>query len=117
MVHKETEGMQVVRREAEKLFIDGDTNYKATCYRCGKQGHSTTHCKFKTAKSHECQKTGRLATVCLSQHKYDTSRSQKADRNRGNPVHQLQDDDSSSSSSAKGHLHTIFQLGKALTSF
>ena len=86
-VHKETEGMQVVRREAEKLSIDGDTNVvysKATCYHYGKQGHFATHCKFKSTKCHACQKIRHLARVCLSQHKHDTSRPQKADRNRGN---------------------------------
>ena len=116
-VHKETESMQVVRREADKLAMDGDTNVvysKATCYRCGKQGHSATDCKFKTAKCHTCQKTGHLARVCLSRRKHDHSnRPERASRNRDNAVLQLQDDDSSSSSSsAEGHLHTIFQLGK-----
>ena len=72
-VHKETESMQVVRREAEKLAMDGVTNVvysKATCY---KQGHSATDRKFKTDKCHTCQKTGHLARVCLSWHKHDHS--------------------------------------------
>ena len=43
---------------------------------------------------------------------------QRASRNRGNAILQLQDDDSSScSSSAEGHLHTIFQLGKGMRKF
>ena len=121
-VHKETESMQVVRRETEKLAMDGDTNVvysKATCYRCGKQGHSATDCKFKTAKCHTCQKAGHLARVCLSRRKHDHSnRPERASRNRGKAVLQLQDDDSSSSSSsAEGHLHTIFQLGKDTRKF
>ena len=75
-VHKEIESMQVVRIEAEKLAMDGDTNVvysKVTCYQCGKQGHSATDCKFKTAKCHTCQKTGHLARVCLSRRKHDHS--------------------------------------------
>ena len=69
VVRKETEGMQVVRNNPERLPIDGETNTvytKPACYRCGKQGHSAADCKFKTAKCHVCQKTGHLARVCLS---------------------------------------------------
>ena len=53
VVHKETRGMQVMRREAEKFPLDGDTNTvysKVACYGCGKQDYSATDCKFKTAK-------------------------------------------------------------------
>ena len=119
VVRKETEGMQVVRNNPERLPIDGETNTvytKPACYRCGKQGHSAADCKFKTAKCHVCQKTGHLARVCLSRQRTTlTGKSSKARRTRGNDIHQLQENDSSSS--AEGHLHTICQLGDTTRKF
>ena len=37
-----------------------------TCYRCGKQGHLATKCKFKDAVCNFCGKKGHLQRVCKS---------------------------------------------------
>ena len=34
------------------------------CFRCGKTGHLSAQCKYKTFKCHNCQKVGHLASVC-----------------------------------------------------
>ena len=119
VVCKETEGMQLVRKEPERFPLDGETNRvysKPACYRCGKQGHSAADCRFKTAQCHACQKTGHLARVCLSrQRATPTSKSSKPRIAKGNDVHQLQEDDSTDST--EGYLHTICQLGDTACKF
>ena len=41
-----------------------DTPSSMVCYRCGKPGHKSAQCRFKTARCHNCGKEGHLARVC-----------------------------------------------------
>ena len=88
---------------------------KAVCFRCGKQGHAATDCKFKSARCYACQKVGHLARVCLSKNIKKTSR-QGSSRNQD--VRQLQDcSGNSDESSTEEFLRSVFQLGKANPKF
>ena len=53
VVHREIEGMQVVRKELDRLLIDEETNAVTSrttiCYRCVKLGQSAAVCRFKNA--------------------------------------------------------------------
>ena len=39
---------------------------KKTCYRCGRNGHLPSECRFKDAQCHVCGKRGHIAPVCRS---------------------------------------------------
>ena len=87
------------------------------CYRCGKQGHSATECKFKKAKCYLCQKVGHLARVCQatsgkSTAGKDAGTKASRDTQKRGSVQVLRVDEAASDSSSEDHLHSIFQLGK-----
>ena len=42
------------------------TSKQEACLSCGKTGHKRTNCKYKNFVYRSCNKTGRLAPVCLS---------------------------------------------------
>ena len=54
-------------------FRQSSTN----CYRCGKQGHNPSMCKFREFKCYSCGKLGHLKKVCRS--------TQKATNNKRQP--------------------------------
>ena len=47
------------------------TPAKTPCYRCGKNGHQPSSCRFRDAECHKCHKKGHLAKVCRSKPKSD----------------------------------------------
>ena len=42
---------------------------KSVCYRCGREGHMASKCKFRDSTCHQCGKRGHLKAVCRSKTK------------------------------------------------
>ena len=123
VVLKETEGMQVGKKEPGSYPMIHATSTRSTtrpvCFRCGELGHAASACKFKTATCFSCQKIGHLARVCRLKSKSGTHK--KAIRPGGSKnrdVYQLQErDDDSNGSSTEEYLLSVFQLGNRSSKF
>ena len=83
-----------------------------TCYRCGKEGHKASDCRYKNTKCHICLKTGHLAKVCRSSSYKATGKKGSHGKGKVNKQGNIQavDNDSTEPSSDE-QLHGIFQVG------
>ena len=51
-------GVLSVRAKSEKTAVK-------PCYRCGKEGHAPSKCRFREAVCHKCKKRGHIKAACL----------------------------------------------------
>ena len=92
-VHKVTS--QQAHQNKEKPDSVKDRSV-AACYRCGKPGHRTAQCRFKTAECHRCGKKGHIRAVCHSKpkpsgHSHSVQQVHEPDEDAGDeyPLHHL----------------------------
>ena len=82
-----SQSMEAAERDAKGLnkggtrpHAEGDLHNlsKEKCFRCGKQGHAGSDCKFKEYKCRQCGKTGHLAAVCRTKRSPKSPKSRKS---------------------------------------
>ena len=52
--------------DAHKVTYKGKDIGDKPCYRCGRQGHTPSTCRFRNARCNNCSKLGHIAAVCRS---------------------------------------------------
>ena len=86
------------------------------CFRCGKTGHLSAQCKYKTFKCHNCQKVG-FASVCRSKQPEDPKRKSTSGQRIGSIQESMDNNNDDYSSDSSGCLHNILQLGNRANKF
>ncbi|XP_019858297.1 PREDICTED: uncharacterized protein K02A2.6-like isoform X2 [Amphimedon queenslandica] len=62
--------------DAHKVAYKGKDTGDKPCYRCGRQGHAPSTCRFRNARCNNCSKLGHIAAVCRSNQGKKYNRSQ-----------------------------------------
>ena len=111
VVALETKSMKPSGTEESKIQDDEIGMLRATCYRCGKEGHKAPDCRHRNTKCHACHKTGHLASVCRSrlQKTAEKKGGKRKPRRRVNV--RTVDEHNSTDPSSDDQLYGIFQVG------
>ena len=76
---KELKGSQrsspVLKVDSKSANCVGKAPGAGPCGRCGRGNHSSSECKFKSAKCHKCGRVGHIASVCRSKPRKPQSKS------------------------------------------
>lgn len=94
--------------------VEDETSHKkpsGPCYRCGKEGHAPTACRFWNATCHGCGKVGHLKAVCRKGNKKKPGQRKPFEKSRKpgkKRVYHLEGEESTSEESADEYpLHHI----------
>jgi len=66
-----------VDKSVNKVEESNPKNQARPCYRCGKDGHAPTVCRFKEVTCHNCGNLGHLKAVCRRERKQPSGRKTK----------------------------------------
>ena len=101
-----------VDKTVNKVEESKPKNQARPCYRCGKDGHAPTVCRFKEVTCYNCGKLGHLMAVCRKEKKQPSGRKTKppirSSRKPGKRVHHLEGELSAEGSSSEDYpLHHV----------